>query len=291
MLEHSAGVVPERRQAASPSLLLTLRSLLPQLRPAERRVGVFVVDYPERVQHMPITALAQQVGVSIGTVSRLSRTAGCSGYAEFRRRLVQDLTRSDLRGIPSLRSASAALATTDAHSEILEGVFDLSIQSLRETLQIIDGDAFSQAVALLSDARLVYCFGAGGSGLVALDVSYRLLRIGVLAEGEGDSQLQSARAALLTAKDLALAISVSGEHVQTLDTAHAVKLAGTPLIVMTNFPRSHLGRLADICLHTVSRQPEWHREAAPSRVVQLTLIDALCLCVMRRRAAGAPEAK
>jgi DNA-binding MurR/RpiR family transcriptional regulator len=61
-------------------------------------------------------------------------------------------------------------------------------------------------------------------------------------------------------------------------------LAGTPLIVITNFPQSHLGRLADICLHTVSRQPDSNREAVPGRVVQLTLIDALCICLMRRSA-------
>ena len=275
----------QARRAEPLSLLLTLRSRLPQLRPAERRVAVFVVDYPERVQYMPITALAQQVGVSIGTVSRLSRSVGCSGYAEFRRRLVQDLTRSDVRGIPSLRATAAALASAGAYSEILASVFDLSIQSLHETLQMVDSDAFRQAVEVLGDARLVYCFGAGGSGLIATDASYRLIRIGVTALGEGDSQLQSARAALLTPQDAALAVSVSGEHAQTLDAAHAVKQAGTPLIVITNFPQSHLGRLADICLHTVSRQPDWNREAVPGRVVQLTLIDALCVCLMRRQAA------
>jgi DNA-binding MurR/RpiR family transcriptional regulator len=245
---------------------------------------VFVVDYPERVQYMPITALAQQVGVSIGTVSRLSRSAECTGYAEFRRRLVQDLTRSDLRGIPSVRATTVALERAGAYADILAGVFDLSIQSLRETLQFLDAETFRQAIEVLAQAKLVYCFGAGGSGLVAIDASYRLLRIGVTALGEGDSQLQSARAALLTPHDVALAVSVSGEHAQTLDTAHAVKLAGTPLIVITNFPQSHLGRLADICLHTVSRQPDSNREAVPGRVVQLTLIDALCICLMRRSA-------
>ncbi len=282
MTEEDDQASAASRKTELPSLLLTLRSLLPQLRPAERRTAVFVVDYPERVQHMPITALAQQVGVSIGTVSRLSRTVGCSGYAEFRRRLVQDLTRSDLRGIPSMRATTAALASAGDFTDILAGVFDLSIQSLRETLQVIDSGGFRQAVEVLAGARLVYCFGAGGSGLVAIDASYRLIRIGKTALGEGDSQLQSARAALLTPQDAALAVSISGEHAQTLDAAHAVKLAGTPLIVITNFPQSHLGRLADICLHTVSRQPDWHREAVPGRVVQLTLIDALCVCLMRR---------
>lgn len=270
--------------AGSGPLLLLLRSLVPQLRPAERRVAAFVVDYPEQVQHMSITALAREAGVSTGSVARLCRTAGCSGYPDFRRRLIQDLARFDSPALAKPRQLSDALRTTGAASDVLDAVFQLSVQSLQETLAMIDRAAVARAVEALAQARLVYCFGTGGSGLVAIDAAYRLLRVGVPAQGEGDSQLQRARAALLAPTDVAFAISMSGEQPQTLDTARAAKDAGAVLLVATNHPRSRIGRLADVCLTTVSQQPEWRREAVPARVVQLTLIDALCVSLLRRPA-------
>ena len=265
--------------AAEASLLLLLRGLLPQLRPAERRVAAYVVAHPEQVQHMSITTLARQAGLSVGSVARLCRTVGCSGYPEFRRRLIQDLARSGAAGLHSL----AAPAAAPPHADDFDAVFQLSVQSLQETLRALDRRVVAAAVDALAHARMVYCFGSGGSGLVALDASYRLLRAGVAAQGEGDSQLQSARAALLSPGDVAMAISVSGEQPQTLDTAQAAKEAGAGLIAVTDHPRSRLGRLADLRLITVSRQPEWRREAVPSRVVQLTLIDALCVALLRRK--------
>lgn len=271
-------------------LTLRLRALLPQLRPAERRVATFVIDHPDQARHLAITALAQVTGVSVASVTRLTKAVGCAGYTEFRRRLIEDVVRSDVQHIAPVRESTAAPTAANTVADIVDSVFRLSVQSLVETLQVLDMAAMERAADILARARTVYCFGMGSSSTIAVDAAYRLLRVGVTAHAEVDAHLQVARMALLTSGDAAIALSFSGETPETVDTAEAARRAGATLIVVTNFPRSRLGRLADVCLNTASRQPQWRQDAVPVRVVQLTLLDALCVCLLRRGKARAEQA-
>ncbi len=239
---------------------------------------------------MSITALAAAAGVSSASVTRLTRAVGCSGYGEFRRRLIEDVVRSAINRVGPMRESTAALSRARTTADVVESVFRLSVQSLVETLDVIDMAAMERAVDALAQAQTVYCFGAGSSNPIAVDAAYRLLRVGVSAHAEVDPHLQVARAALLRSGDVAITISFSGETQETIDAAQAAKHAGATVVVVTNFPRSRLGRLADTGLYTASRQPQWRQDAVPVRVVQLTLIDALCVSLMRRSSARAEGA-
>ncbi|MCL4508729.1 MAG: MurR/RpiR family transcriptional regulator, partial [Chloroflexi bacterium] len=271
-------------------ITLVLRSLLPQLRPAERRVASFVIDNTDRSRHLTITELAEAVGVSVASVTRLTHAASCHGYAEFRRRLIEEVVRSHVQGLEPVQEETADPTTARSTEDIVEGVFRLSIQSLLETLQVLDVAAIERAADALAQAHTVYCFGIGSSSPIAVDAAYRLLRVGVAAHAEVDAHLQVARSAVLTSGDVVIAISFSGETQETLDAALIAKRSGATVIAITNFPRARLGRLANICLFTASRQPKWRQDAVPVRVVQLTLIDALCVCLMRRNTARAEGA-
>jgi DNA-binding MurR/RpiR family transcriptional regulator len=287
----SLSVVREDREGeVQQPITLVLRSLLPQLRPAERRVAIFVVEHPERSRHKTITELAEAVGVSVASVTRLTHAAGCHGYAEFRRRLIEEVVRSQVQGLEPLREEAVNPGVARSTDEVVEGVFRLSIQSLLETLQVLDMAALERAADILAQAHTVYCVGIGSSSPVAVDAAYRLLRVGVQAHAEVDAHLQVARAAVLTSGDVIIAVSFSGETQETLDAVLVAKRAGATVIAITNFPRSRLGRVANICLFTASRQPKWRQDAVPVRVVQLTLLDALCVCLMRRNTARAEGA-
>ena len=275
--------------AAEP-LTLLLRGRLPQLRPAERRVASYVIDHPDKARHLAITALALVAGVSVASVTRLTKAVGCTGYTDFRRRLIEDVVRSDVQHLEPVRESTAAPTSAHTIAEIVDSVFRLSVQSLVETLQVLDMAAMERAADVLAQANTVYCFGIGSSSTIAVDAAYRLLRVGVAAHAEVDAHLQVARMALLTSGDAAIALSFSGETQETVDAAEAARRAGATLIVVTNFPHSRLGRLADVCLYTASRQPLWRQDAVPVRVVQLTVLDALCVCLLRRNSARAERA-
>src|SRR5690242_16354261 len=64
---------PARKDATPLSTVVRVRSLLPSLPPAERRVAQRVIDDPEGVANSTITELAQTCGTSETTVIRFCR--------------------------------------------------------------------------------------------------------------------------------------------------------------------------------------------------------------------------
>ena len=65
-------------------ILVTIRSLLPNLAPVERRVAQAVLDDPQGVAWRSISELARSCGTSATSVVRFCRAIGLRGYPELR---------------------------------------------------------------------------------------------------------------------------------------------------------------------------------------------------------------
>src|ERR1700745_3957118 len=65
-------------------ILVTIRSLLPNLAPVERRVAQAVLDDPQGVARRSISELARACGTSATSVVRFCRAVGLRGYPDLR---------------------------------------------------------------------------------------------------------------------------------------------------------------------------------------------------------------
>src|ERR1700722_4485281 len=65
-------------------ILVTIRSLLPNLAPVERRVAQAVLDDPGGAARQSISALARSCGTSASTVVGFCSAVGLSGSPELR---------------------------------------------------------------------------------------------------------------------------------------------------------------------------------------------------------------
>jgi DNA-binding MurR/RpiR family transcriptional regulator len=77
-----------------------IRSLLPSLAPAERRVAERVLADPGAVAASTITALAHDCGTSETTVIRFCRAVGFTGYPALRLALAAEIGRHRRRRRP-----------------------------------------------------------------------------------------------------------------------------------------------------------------------------------------------
>ena len=66
------------------STTLNLKAAYQSLSPAERRVADYVLENPEEASHMTIDCLAANAGVSLPSVTRLTKKLGYSGFSEFK---------------------------------------------------------------------------------------------------------------------------------------------------------------------------------------------------------------
>lgn len=261
------------------TILLRISSLYPSFNDAERKVADTILQDPEAVRALSITRLGEKANVSQTTVNRFCRSLGCEGYTDFKLALVEELVAHRQTVVEDHSDVSDA----DSLAVVVQKVMSLDLEMIRDTLENLDLGAFEKAVDALADARVIGTFGVGSSHPVAMDLYYRFLRMGFQSVFSSDSHMQAIHAALLKPGDVAIAISHSGETLDTLDTVDLARETGATTICITNFSQSSLAARCGICLMTSSKKAYWPNEAIMARLPQLALLDALCVAVNRRK--------
>lgn len=163
----------------------------------------------------------------------------------------------------------------DKVGQITRKVVHGNIQTLTDTLQVLEEKAVGEAVDLLSSAPRISFFGLGGSGIVAQDAAHKFMRTGKTIVAYTDKHLQLIHASLLGDKDVIVAVSHTGRNRDLLDVLRVAKSTGARIIVITHYGPSPTAKLADVTLHTMARETAYRRESLSSRIAALTIIDVL----------------
>ena len=250
--------------------LARIRSRLPNLAVAERQVADWVLQFPDQVIHASMAQVARQCGVSDTTVLRFCRAAGFNGYTDLKLSIARD----------------QASPTQIIHDDITEGddpatiarkVFLSQIQTLYDTLEVLNAEALSRAADLIVAAERIFIIGVGTSNPIVHEAYNKFFRLGLNVHAQTDSYLQLMEAALVGPETLVIAISHSGSSVDPVITLEEARRNGAKAIVISGNADSPLTKLADVTLLAVSQ--ETRAEAIASRIAQMTIVDALYVIV------------
>jgi DNA-binding MurR/RpiR family transcriptional regulator len=246
--------------------LVRLRGIYPSLKRAERRAADHLLAAPESIQAGGVAEFASRAGCSQATVVRLAQRLGYDGYPAMRGDFAAGHSEVPYRDI----------STADQPEVVLRKVFANSIQALQDTLAALDSQHYRQAVSLLLKARSLAFFGLGNAAVVAREAYHKFLRIGVAVHTAEDPDLQLIiLSSHLTRDDLLVAISYSGESKPIIAAARTAQARGIRVLVITNFPRSTLARLADGVLLTAVFQEHLNGEVGSQRLAQLAVLESL----------------
>lgn len=183
-----------------------------------------------------------------------------------------------LQALQASHTASA-LKTLDIELEALT--------SLKEALGEPElGRAIHRAIEVLAAARgRVIVTGMGKSGHIARKISATMRSTGTSALYLHPGEASHGDLGLITADDVVLAISWSGETAELGDILHYCNHYKVPLIVATAHADSTAGRAADICLTMPPVREACPNELAPtsSTTVQMVLGDALAVALIEAR--------
>jgi len=254
---------------------------------AEARIADLIVDDPSAISQLTISELAARAGTSESTVVRTARTLGYTGYPELRLALAA----AGAVSTPTERVAlSGDIERDDTLEQAVEKLVSAESAALRATLTILDVHGLRQVVEAVAHAPRVDVYGVGVSGLVARDLGQKLMRVGRYCHVFDETHLALTSAALLTPGDVALAISHSGEVVDTLEPARLAKQVGATVVALTSQPKSPLARLADHVLRSAARKEPLLPGAMAGRMSQLLLTDAIFVGVAQLDYDGALRA-
>jgi len=148
---------------------------------------------------------------------------------------------------------------------------------------------FTRAVSLLkgcADGRhRAILLGIGKSGLIARKIAATLTSTGTAAHFLHPSEALHGDIGAVSAGDVAIALSASGETEELLRLVPVLKRLGVPLIGFTGAVNSSLGKASEIALDCSVTEEACALNLAPtaSTTVMLALGDALAVEVSRSR--------
>lgn len=253
---------------AGQGCLARLRGAQASLSKAERKVAAYVSAHPEDMLSQSIQDVAHASGVSEATIMRFCRTLGYSGFQEFKIALARDR-------LTPLQALQEDVKPSDDAATVARKVFGLNIQTLQDTLDVLDPAALERAAELLEEARRILIIGVGTSGPIVTDAYNKLFRLGLPVACQTDSHLQMMEAALLKRGDVVLAVSHSGSTHDPIATIEVAAKAGARTIAITNNALSPITKVSDVVLCTASAETRFRAEALASRLAQAAIVDAL----------------
>ncbi len=259
-------------------MLDRIKASLPSLAPAEQRVGKLVLRDPRSFASLPVTELALRSHVSKPTVVRFCRSMGYDGLVDFKLKLAGTVS----EGVPFIHRS---VDTDDKVSDVLVKVIDNTVAAFLKYRNDASTHAIEKAVDALMHSyqgrgRIEF-YGAGNSGIVALDAQHKFFRLGINTVAYSDGHMQVMGASLLGPGDCLVIVSNSGRTRDLMDAADiARKHAATVICITTS--GSPLAQTAHI--HLAADHPEGYDRYSPmtSRLMHLMVIDVLATCLALR---------
>lgn len=266
------------------SSLLRIRQLYPTLAQNDRKLADFLLNNPEQASHLSSQKLAQQTGVSQSAVVKFAQKLGYKGFPALKQAL-SEIVMAPEQAV----TLHNQILSTDSLKTVGEKLLAEKTAALRATLDINNEQRLTEALEMLRSARRVILTGLGASGLVAKDLAYKLLNIGVMAVSEADMHAQLAVVQGLDARDLLLAISFSGERREINLAAEEAQRCGAKVLALTSFTPNSLQQRADHCLYTISEEPAIRSAAISSSTAQYALTDLLFMAMIQQDLENAQE--
>ena len=264
-------------------VLSRLRGIYPSQSRSGQKVADYILSHAQDIIHASVSEVATAVGVSEATVVRLCQRTGYSGFQNLKVSLARDL-------IEPIKLIHEDVELDDDVATIVEKVFRSDLYALRETLKVLDKDALERVATWVVAAERVEFYGVGFSALVALDASYRLQSLGIQAVARTDSHMQAVSAALTGPDVVVISISHSGSSRESVDVLRLAREAGARTACITNFVQSPITVHAEVVLQTAAPETMFRSEAMASRIAELSIVDALYVCVGLARVEESLEA-
>jgi DNA-binding MurR/RpiR family transcriptional regulator len=251
--------------------LKMLQNMLEQLPASERKIAQFILENPQSILNSTVNDIGAQAKTSGAAVIRLCKSLGLNGFQDLKVRIAGDLVKPAEQGYRDIEPG-------ESYFSIVQKTTSNSIQSIRDSAEMINYEELERAVQTLLSAQNVHFFGIGASNIIAKDAQQKFLRIQKNATAFTDTHLVATLIANAKKDDVVFAISHSGETAEVIKVMSLAKERGVKTISLTKYGQSSVASLADIKLFTsYSGEAAFRSAATSSRLAQLYMMDILFL--------------
>lgn len=231
--------------------------------PNQRIIADFIQKNEQRALYMTEQEIADELGLSIASVSRFWKAAGYKHAKEFKARL-----RFRFESTPSVKMRDAMQASSG--SSLPQMLLAVTSHHLAETSRYLNEALLERAVEALSGARQIYIYSPGPCAGLAELMAYRMARFGLTIKRmapSGHELLESLMHA--GPKDVVLVFGFVQLLPETEVILDHAREAGYLVILITDrlvYPRSED---ADIVLYAGRGEVwEFHSMVGPTYIIE-----------------------
>ncbi len=256
------------------SVLVKLREYSPQASPTEKVIIKYILEDPKKVTKMTVYTLSEKTFSSPASIIRMCKKIGFSGFKEFIKALIYELAmRSNQQ-----EEHISDISKQDTIEDIVNKVTYRNIISLEDSKNIIDIDTLGKCLNLLKNSKSICLFGIGSSLNVAKDAQQKFMRLNKNCKLNEDWHLQLLTARNMSNNDIGIIISYSGQTIEMIECAKAMKENYVKIISITKYGLSPIVELSDYNLFVAAHESTFRSGAMSSRISQLNIIDILYTC-------------
>ena len=245
---------------------------------SERKIGTYIIQHTAEVVDMTVGELAQACGVSDASVSRFCKKINMKGFHHLKITLAKEISE---KGIEE-EEVSNHISMNDIEQS-LKNILANKVTEITQTVSMMDAKQLSEILNKLNMARTVQFFAVGNTIPVAIDGAFKLNQIGIPAVSGTIWETQIGYTYNMTAEDVVIAISNSGESTAVLRALEAAKSAGATTLSITNSEKSSAAQLSDYHITTATREKLFLDGYCFSRVSATTVIEILYLFLTSMR--------
>lgn len=242
-----------------------------ELTSVEKKVASFILAFPKGIPQMTVMALAKKCDVAQSAVIRFSKSIGYNGFSALKIALARESS-SD-----RMPEKMPAFNENDNTESVFKKVFASGINTLSDTLDMLDFETVEKITELFIKAKRIFIFGIGTSSTVALDAAYRFSQIGIEAHAYTDILFMNVMASNMTKDDVAFCISHSGRTKVIIEAMRHAKSSGAVTVALSSFAGGKLYKECDCGICVYADEENYPVEAVSARIAHMCVVDAFMM--------------
>lgn len=256
------------------SLIPSIRMQREGMTETEKKVVDWLLDSTKFDRDTPLNLVAESLNVSEALIVKVAKLLGFSGFRDLRKQLTSSIEQNNLNTIE--------FSSQDSIHDLINKVFNISIQTITEGQAILDANVISEAAYCFFNAQNRDLYAAGGSNTICDDIAHKFLRIGIRCNTYRDVHLMMMSSSLLTPNDVVLVVSHSGKTTDLLKVIKQAKINGAKVICITHSNISPIAELADYVICSPAPDTPLLGKNASARILQLILVDVFFVAVAQQ---------
>jgi len=211
----------------------------------QKRLATFLLDNWAEIPLLSIEAIAKKSGVSMASITRLTRRLACKGFYDFKRQIKSEHMHDIINPVERFFSISSDLS---GKKSLIKAARQ-DVKNINRLLATVSEETFLKLVAAIEKARRVHTFGVGISALFSNLTAYTFNQIQKETHSLDEGHIPVEEKILSIQKDEVIIFSSFYPYSKcTVDFARLARQRGLEIVAFSDNEFSPLSEFATLML-------------------------------------------